>query len=250
MPPERNRGRPKKGERAVRIQGRTVGLTYSRTDDIFGAAIGAHLQSLPNYDSHALFIEKHSDEVRFSDDSEDHFHAIVQFSKKLDTTNIRYFDVDGHHPNILKPRSEIRWYRYIQKDGNRVSGEFRFAITKEDRDEIWRKALESTDREEILQKIAEVEPAAIFKASMNIEHRIKILTKKKIPEYSPRFTEFNTPWELDNWLESEFTKVSTAPRPPPRPTHCHTSVAAASHLSATERLRLSGSEGLPSRSLL
>ena len=49
-----------------------------------------------------------------------HLHAYIRFKEKLRTRNIRFFDIDGHHPNIKVPEKPIACIKYCSKEGYNV----------------------------------------------------------------------------------------------------------------------------------
>jgi len=53
-------------------------------------------------------------------DGNKHLHALLQWDRKVDTRNERYFDIDSFHPNIQACRSIRDTTRYIKKDGDWV----------------------------------------------------------------------------------------------------------------------------------
>lgn len=53
-----------------------------------------------------------------------HLHALIEFKKKLDTKNVKFFDVEFYglrHPNIQKPRDFFKTARYIKKDNSYIT---------------------------------------------------------------------------------------------------------------------------------
>lgn len=52
-----------------------------------------------------------------------HYHAFVDFGEKFRTTDVRKFDVDGFHPNVVPSRgTPEKGYDYATKDGDVVAG--------------------------------------------------------------------------------------------------------------------------------
>ena len=52
-----------------------------------------------------------------------HFHAVIQFERKVDIRNCRHFDYNNVHPSIESVRSIPRAVRYCKKEGNWVDSE-------------------------------------------------------------------------------------------------------------------------------
>lgn len=90
-----------------------VGLTYSQADDLNPLDIVTFL----NHERKAEYVEVWREEHK---NGGAHFHCFAERDTRWDTRSARFFDVAGHHPNVLQPRSVRAWLRYIRKNGNRV----------------------------------------------------------------------------------------------------------------------------------
>lgn len=67
------------------------------------------------------------------DTGHQHTHAAVDIGKTFNSRSARCFDVDGVHPNIQIPKSQVHWERivaYLDKDDQAVYGEIELAKTK------------------------------------------------------------------------------------------------------------------------
>lgn len=51
------------------------------------------------------------------EDGNPHLHAVIKFTKRLQSRDQRVFDVSGHHPNIQRIRSIKHALQYVTKDG-------------------------------------------------------------------------------------------------------------------------------------
>ena len=52
-----------------------------------------------------------------------HLHAFFMFGRKFESRNVRIFDVDGHHPNIVRGYKDARaGCAYAIKEGDVVGG--------------------------------------------------------------------------------------------------------------------------------
>lgn len=119
-------------------------LTYAQSDglDPFGivnllAELGA--ECIVGKESHA--------------DGGTHYHAFFMFARKFQSRNPRVFDVDGHHPNILRGRkTPEQMYDYATKDGDVVAGGLQRPTeqvsSKNDSDDFWRCVFDAETREE------------------------------------------------------------------------------------------------------
>lgn len=64
-----------------------------------------------------------------------HTHCCVECPKKPDVKNERFFDMDGHHPNISVPKTIDHWrnqVKYVEKEDGDVYGEITVAKTKDE----------------------------------------------------------------------------------------------------------------------
>ncbi|THG15137.1 hypothetical protein TEA_005497 [Camellia sinensis var. sinensis] len=90
------------------------------------------------------------------EDGNPHLHAMVQCTKKIQTSNPRFFDLTGtngriYHPNIEKLHSPTASRQYIQKGGEFVEwGEFssKGRSPSKNRDELWKGILGEAETEE------------------------------------------------------------------------------------------------------
>lgn len=103
-----------------RLQSRAIFLTYSQCplpkDHVLET-----LQSLVSVQEYIVAEEHHKD-------GQSHVHCFLRLSKKLDTINVRFFDLEGleeingetqvFHPNIGAARSPRCVIRYCTKEGN------------------------------------------------------------------------------------------------------------------------------------
>lgn len=66
-------------------------------------------------------IEKYIVAEEEHEDGRLHYHMYLEFNTRLDTTDARYFDIDGMHPNIGDKPGKKQWLDYITKDGNFIT---------------------------------------------------------------------------------------------------------------------------------
>ena len=94
-----------------------------------------------------------------------HYHAFFMFARKFQSRNPRVFDVDGHHPNILRGRkTPEQMFDYATKDGDVVAGGLERpndAPAKTNNDDFWRCVFNADTREETL-RIAEESSVGLF----------------------------------------------------------------------------------------
>ena len=80
-----------------RLQAKQVFLTYPKCEAT-KEELADHLGSLRETTRLVVAEEKHADGTP-------HLHAYVNYVKKLDTTNPRFFDYKDNHPNVQKAQS-------------------------------------------------------------------------------------------------------------------------------------------------
>lgn len=85
-------------------------LTYPQCD-VSKEDMMEFLQALPKVPKFIIVCEeKH-------EDGSPHLHAVLQWERKLDTRDERYFDYDTFHPNIGSCRALLKAIEYAKKDG-------------------------------------------------------------------------------------------------------------------------------------
>lgn len=109
-----------------RLQAKKVFLTYPQANNIELKELFDFLKS-KGTDKLVVSEEEHEDGGR-------HFHALVEFTRKVNTRKVDYFDFNGNHPNIVKPNSPKGTFDYVTKDGNYINDGWDFekkeSITK------------------------------------------------------------------------------------------------------------------------
>lgn len=112
-----------------------------------------------------------------------HFHAYLNYDVALDISNERWFDIDGVHPNIIKPGKG--WISYITKDGidhyisNVQQSVFSMALMK-------RTAAEALDY------LWDHDPKSMALQAHNIETNIR-----KRMKYSAPVTRYEGPFNME-----------------------------------------------------
>ncbi|AXH78187.1 MAG: Rep catalytic domain protein [Cressdnaviricota sp.] len=99
-----------------RLEAKKYLLTYARCT-LSKEEILSHLQSLTTVETYTVSRENHQDGTP-------HVHACIILQSSPRTRNMRYFDIDGLHPNIatLKTMSDFeRASKYCQKDGDFIT---------------------------------------------------------------------------------------------------------------------------------
>lgn len=98
-----------------RIAAKNVFLTYSNQEGGWGEPnlqeLFEFIRGIKPTTYCVVSEERHADGNK-------HFHAFIQFERKLDSTNSRLFDYNGWHPKIEPTRSVVKAIAYVKKDGN------------------------------------------------------------------------------------------------------------------------------------
>lgn len=91
------------------LQGRTFFLTYPQCD-LTCDELETALRAIRPYQRAVVVREPHKD-------GHPHLHCAIEYAKRFGTRNARYWDVDGHHPNVQRVRSWGACVNYCRKDG-------------------------------------------------------------------------------------------------------------------------------------
>lgn len=151
------------------------------------------ITSIKEVKYYAIAQEQHQD-------GQPHLHALCQFNTKVNTTNPGYFDIQGFHPNIQKPRNVKDVLTYIKKDGKYIST----WPNKRGYDEI---IAEATDETSFMELIKEADPKNFVLNHEKIEYFANKFFKKpasplkQIANPQP----WNLPSQILEWLSSDFT---------------------------------------------
>lgn len=149
------------GEKVFRFNACKVGLTYSAPVDLPENPISGPARVVevlterfgPNM--HTVGTELHENGKR-------HYHADFKFDAKLDSEDPRLFDIDGVHPNILKPGAG--WIRYCGKHGD--------VLTNRETN-VFAQALAAGSVREGMDIIALQDPGAYLRFGESIERNLR-----------------------------------------------------------------------------
>lgn len=64
------------------------------------------------------------------EDGSPHLHGYIQFTGKPNIRNERFFDIEGHHPNIQPCRSPRTWIKYCTKTDHQPKSNFEWQSTR------------------------------------------------------------------------------------------------------------------------
>lgn len=96
-------------------------------------------------------------------DGGNHLHAFFMFESKFRSSNVRVFDVDGHHPNVSRGYSNpADGYDYAIKDGDVVAGGLeRPSESSVQNDSKWARIVAAEDEDEFWSLVRELDPRAL-----------------------------------------------------------------------------------------
>lgn len=150
-----------------------------------------HSESFGELVKYLIANEKHQD-------GSDHFHMYLEYSKKIDKKDSRWFDYDGLHPNDKgNPTSWFAVARYCSKDGNFITNFWEM--------DPYKQAMEAPTYKEGIDIIKDKRPRDYMLFSEKIESTLEKMHKKPkrqslTPSRYIRST-FNEPPELTKWVE-------------------------------------------------
>lgn len=95
----------------LRINAKNYFLTYAQAERIESKEhLLGYLRGLvPTPERWAIGEEEHADGGR-------HYHVLLGYANRFDLTNNRFFDYQGHHPNIQAARAPNQVLAYVTKD--------------------------------------------------------------------------------------------------------------------------------------
>lgn len=108
-----------KKEPRFRYRGVRVFLTYPRCDLTVQELRDGLSTTLAGLDAPLAIIGYLAARERHQDGTP-HLHALLHFERRLDTSDVRLFDVKGHHPNVKPARAYKNIIKYIKKGGDWV----------------------------------------------------------------------------------------------------------------------------------
>lgn len=105
-----NVGNRRINARRARLAGKAFFLTYPQCSESKEALL-AHLKTLGSVLQAVVSRENHQDGGH-------HLHAYVKYDKKIDTTNMAFFDFKEHHGNYQTCKNPLACKKYVEKDGD------------------------------------------------------------------------------------------------------------------------------------
>lgn len=129
-----------------------------------------------------------------------HLHCLAEWPGAVRTSNVRYFDIDGHHPNIQGCRDVRAVYAYITKADSAFIGDFQFTDTSD----YYERLMRASDEGEFWD-IAKSNARVYILFHEKLEH----VARKKFGgnrlDWKPRFDGWrNIPNRLLEWFDGVF----------------------------------------------
>lgn len=194
-----------------RWQAKSWLLTYSQSK-LSKEAVRSHLTSLKPVEKLAIGEEKHQD-------GNTHFHAVVVYTQKTNNCNVRYWDIQGEHPNVKTlgrgQKNFVRAVKYVTKEDDSPIIEGFDLETMDQKKEgeygLMVEALKAGAKaEEIRQKYL----GTYLRCKRNVREVIQELEMDewKKSRLSWRGVKCNVP-EIQEWLNSHIKKELSNPLP-------------------------------------
>lgn len=117
-------------EGGFRFQGKKLLLTYPQSGPLDKHALHQFINRKCKHDVNIKICHEHHQ------DGNIHTHVVLLAVKSLDIQSERFFDFEGRHPNIYKPKSDEHWknqINYVDKEDPDVysSGEIPIPVDKD-----------------------------------------------------------------------------------------------------------------------
>lgn len=171
-------------------------ITYPNAGTLGHADLHSHLLTLNNVKNVYSCRELH-------ENGEPHYHAIVQFVKKYDCRNNRYFDYEGRHANITAVRDLDDANTYIGKDGDTLGDPI--ISTKQAKQSTYTKALSTTTKREFMEILQTEDPRNYVLNYQRLQYFAEAKFGGKEP-YTPQYgpdTFRNVPEACQKWVREQ-----------------------------------------------
>lgn len=177
------------------FDGRDVFLTYPQSGDLTR-------ERLRDFLVESLGVQRYLIARELHDDGRPHLHAYAGWDARKRLSDAACFDVDGHHPNIQKPRSAKAVAEYCKKYDSEVLCNFSVAELESGRGNTgWRDLLrDCPDATTFLGRVEEHYPRDLCLSLGRLLEFCEWRFGSERPEYSGRRREqFLEPDELREW---------------------------------------------------
>ena len=164
---------PKTGKHNFRLNRKAFGLTYSCPKNLDENPIQSHQELIDHYNA----ISPHGSYIvakELHKDGKTHWHLDWKFTHIIDTTDPRFFDFKGVHPNICDGAPGKGWKAYITKDFDFESNCFEKSVFEE--------ALTMPTADEAIEVLWRKRPQLMCERAHNIEANIRKRMKSEHPQ--------------------------------------------------------------------
>lgn len=168
-------------------------LTYPQVGDAELTGIYDWLTATFECDYVCVSEERHEDGGK-------HFHAFLRFARRFRSSNQSVFDYNGNHPNIKSAYAPSKCLEYVKKDGNFLEYGDATQITKSGAKRSWESVVGCPTKEEFMSMIQEQFPRDYVLNLERIEYFADKKYKPEAPVYTPTFTNFTIPNQLQEWV--------------------------------------------------
>lgn len=146
-----------------------------------------------------------------------HLHAFFMFKRKFESRNVRVFDVDGRHPNVVAGYgTPEKGWDYAVKD-NLVGGEIWGTLERPSgtsnsgTGKHWHDIILAPTRDEFFELVAQLDPRSLCTAFGSLEKYASWKYRESLDEYAtPAGISFVTGgvYGLDQWVEDNLRRTS------------------------------------------
>jgi len=201
------------GTRNFAFDGRDVFLTYPQSGELSRERVRDFLLVDLGVRRFLVACEPH-------DDGSPHIHAYASWDTRKRFADTSIFDVDGHHPNIQKPRSAKAVAEYCTKYDTEALRNFELAELESGRGNTgWRDLLrDCPDASTFLARVEEYYPRDLCLSLGRLLEFCEWRFGSNRPEYSGRVRgEFVEPDELREWVRVSLEVCKLLLLRPPTP---------------------------------
>jgi len=175
-----------------RFAAKRVFLTYPQCGELSKQTVVEFLRDQRSAPWYCVALEQH-------EDGGNHIHAYAEWTSRVETTDARYFDVDGRHPNVQSVRSVANVLKYIQKGGDFEGNTRQLGAGRVGYGEI---IAESTGVEDFMERVVQHDPRGAVHNIARVREFAEWRFAPERAEYVPKYTEFAEPADLTNWAET------------------------------------------------
>nr|QHU79479.1 replication associated protein [Opuntia virus 1] len=159
-------------------------------------------------------------------DGSPHLHVLIQFEKKFQCKNQRYFDLHHpsssiqFHPNIQAAKSSSDVKSYMEKERCFLDyGEFQIDGRsarggKQSENESFAKALNASSKEEALQILKEEQPKHFLLQFHNLSSNLDKIFAPPPQQFQNKYFNFKITDDIEQWLGETFEFDLTSPAGP------------------------------------